>query len=214
LPDHAAHDAIAPVPRQSRRRPLVGFLAWVAQVVSWVLILGLLGLLAVMVAIPRFAGATPYTVLTGSMVPTYPPGTLIVTRPVPIDEIGVGTAITYQLRSGDPTVVTHRVIAVRYGSDGETRFITQGDANNTADREPVRPVQIKGTLWYAVPHLGHINTRLAGEHRPIITGAVVAGLVIYALWLFGAEARNAHRRRRSRTAGSSMPPGVRTDSAF
>ncbi len=61
---------------------------------------------------PRLGGATPYTVLTSSMEPEYPPGTLVVVRPVPIEEIGIGDVITYQLESGEPTVVTHRVVGL------------------------------------------------------------------------------------------------------
>ena len=40
-----------------------------------------MAVLALTIVIPRLTGSTPYTVLTGSMVPTYPPGTLIVVKP-------------------------------------------------------------------------------------------------------------------------------------
>src|SRR3546814_9182548 len=63
------------------------------------------------IVVPFFAGAQRFTILTGSMRPTYNPGSLVVVKPVDPSELGIGTPITYQLESGQPTVVTHRIIA-------------------------------------------------------------------------------------------------------
>ncbi len=71
----------------------------------------LAAVIAVAVVVPRLAGARPYVVLTGSMRPGMPPGTLVVVRPVDPRSIGVGDVITYQVASGEPDVVTHRVVA-------------------------------------------------------------------------------------------------------
>ncbi len=48
-------------------------LGWAGQVFAWLVILAMVSLLAVAVVIPRLGGATPYTVLTGSMQPGMPP---------------------------------------------------------------------------------------------------------------------------------------------
>ncbi|RYJ02767.1 MAG: signal peptidase I, partial [Actinomycetales bacterium] len=66
----------------------------------WVLLLGFVAMLVVSVLVPRLAGATPYTVLTGSMRPTMPPGTLVVAKPVDPEALEVGDVVTVQLRSG------------------------------------------------------------------------------------------------------------------
>jgi signal peptidase len=112
--------------------------SWIGQVVAWCVILGAVAVLAAAVVVPRLGGATPYTVLTGSMEPRFPPGTLVVVRPVPIEEVGIGDVITYQLHSGDPTVVTHRVVGVSTTLGGEQSLITQGDANDIPDAAPVQ----------------------------------------------------------------------------
>ena len=112
-------------------------LGWVGQVLAWVAILAIAAVLAVAVLVPRLAGATPYAVLTGSMQPDYPPGTLVVAEPVPFDEIVIGDVITYQLQSGEPEVVTHRVIGRTTQPDGSSRLITQGDADV---RAPIKEV--------------------------------------------------------------------------
>ncbi len=155
-------------------------LGWIGQVVAWLVILVTVAVLAVAVLIPRLAGATPYTILTGSMAPGMPPGTLVVVKPVDPDSISIGDVITYQLKSDQPTVVTHRVISIGFNAEGESRFTTQGDANSVADATPVRPVQIRGVKWYSVPYLGHVNSALSGSQRQFAVYVVAALLLAYA----------------------------------
>ncbi len=171
-------------------------LGWVGQVLAWVVILVATSAIAVGVLIPRIGGATPYTILTSSMEPEYPPGTLVVVRPTPADQIGVGTVITYQLASGERAVVTHRVVSVAYGSDGERQFITKGDANDVVDRSPVKPVQIRGTLWYAVPKLGWMSNAIGQDQRNSAVYVVAGGLALYAAWMFGGALRERVRPAR------------------
>ncbi|WP_235531118.1 MULTISPECIES: signal peptidase I [unclassified Nocardioides] len=170
-------------------------LGWIGQVVSWLVILGVVAVLAVAVLVPRLAGAAPYTVLTGSMKPNYPPGTLVVVRPVPFDEIAVGDVITYQLESGKATVVTHRVTRVSARLDGEKVLTTQGDANNSPDPEGVEEVQVRGRLWYSVPFLGRVNNALNGGQRQIAVLIVSAGLVGYAAFMFVGSFRDRRRKK-------------------
>ncbi len=180
---------------------------WLGQVLAWCFVIATAGVLAVTVLVPRLGGATPYTVLTSSMEPGMPPGTLIVVKPVGPDELGVGTVITYQLESGQAPVVTHRVVAVETAINGERTFVTQGDANDAPDPEPVRPVQIRGRLWYDVPHLGHVNALLTGAQRQLVVYGVAALLLGYAAFMFATGFRG---RRAAPVAprGSEGPSGA------
>ena len=153
------------------------------------------GLAALVIVVPLVAGGTALTVLTSSMEPKYPAGTLIVTKPTPVDEIRVGDVLTYQIRSGSPAVISHRVITRSISTDGTTSFITQGDNNSDPDSEPVRAVQAKGTLWYAIPLLGWVNNAISGESRGILVPLVAGSLFAYAGWLV-VSALLARRRRR------------------
>ena len=171
-------------------------LGWIGQVVAWSFVVVVAGVLTVTVAVPRFAGATPYTVLTSSMVPEMPAGTLVVVKPVDPEQLGVGAVITYQLESGQADVVTHRVVAVENTISGEQTLITQGDANNVADPEPVRPVQVKGERWYAVPYLGHVNELLSGSQRQLAVYGVGSLLLAYAAYMFTSSIRERRRARR------------------
>lgn len=170
---------------------------WLGQVLAWLVILGVVGVLAVAVAVPRIAGATPYTVLTGSMEPSYPPGTLVVVKPVEFDQIGIGDVVTYQIESGKPAVATHRVVGEANRFDGTRVLITQGDANGDPDPQPVTAVQVRGELWYSVPYLGHVNTALSGSQRQLAVWVVAGLLVGYAAFMFVGSVRD---RRRGRVA--------------
>ncbi|CAM3033882.1 signal peptidase I [Skermania piniformis] len=163
---------------------------WLRQILSWSALMLVLLLLVVAVLIPWVSGATPYTVLTSSMRPTYPPGTLIVVRSVDPRKLAVGTAITYQIESGKPGVVTHRIIAIRDDGRGERRFITQGDNNNAPDKEPVRSVQVRGAVWYSVPYLGYLNNWTTGSRRSIAIYLLAGALFVYALYMFVGSSRS------------------------
>lgn len=185
-----------------------GVIGWIGQVVAWLVVLSTAGVLTVAVLVPRLGGATPYTVLTGSMAPGMPPGTLVVAKPVDPEDIGIGTVVTYQLESGKPAVVTHRVVAVQQSVSGETTFTTQGDANDAPDEKPVRPVQIRGERWYSVPYLGYVNNVLNGQQRQVAVYVVAGGLLAYALLMFAGAARGRRRGRGATPVESAQLPGA------
>ncbi|MDQ0677544.1 signal peptidase [Arthrobacter pascens] len=188
---------------------------WLRQIASWVLLLSMFSLLVVVVAVPRFTGSTPYTVLTGSMRPGMPPGSLVVTRPVQAAELKVGDAITYQIRSGEPEVVTHRIKSISRTLGGEALFTTQGDANPVPDETLVKARQIRGVVWYSMPLLGYVNVWLTGEQHIWAVGVAVALLLGYSAFMCNAavvESRRSKRRpdpaRLLSDAGAGVPNGT------
>ncbi|MCA1004678.1 signal peptidase I [Rhodococcus hoagii] len=171
---------------------------WVRNIVSWVLLLAVGAVLLAMVVVPRLSGATPYTVLTGSMEPGLPPGTLVVVKPTPAADLSAGDVITFQPYSGNPAVVTHRVEGIYYDAQSQMRIYTKGDANNVADDWVLVPEQVRGRVWYSVPQLGRVNSLLSGKSRSVLVTVVGVALAGYALWMFGGSFRD----RNSRPAGS------------
>ena len=171
-------------------------LGLLVRALSWMFVAAVGLALVVAVAVPRLAGAQPFTILSSSMEPRLPPGTLIVVRPVDPAKLGVGSVVTYQLHSGRPQVVTHRVHAQGVAMDGEPVFWTKGDANDAVDAAPVRAVQVRGELWYAVPYLGFAGRVLQPDVRRLLTLLAVLGLLGYAVAQFVGAARERRATRR------------------
>jgi signal peptidase I len=161
-----------------------GVLALLGRTVAWLIILGATAVVLAAVVVPRLSGATPYTVMTGSMSPALPPGTLVVMRPASIGDLAVGDVVTAQLESGEPAVVTHRISSIAYELDGDLTFETKGDANAAPDRALRLPAQIRGELWYALPLVGYVSTALTGGERQWIVTVVAIVLIGYAAWMF------------------------------
>lgn len=103
---------------------------------------------------PAVAGHQMYIVLSGSMKPTFDTGSLIFVRPVDASSIKPGDVITF--RSDNTSgLTTHRVVEVLSSSDGLS-FVTRGDANNTADPNPVSADKIVGRMVFSLPYAGYL----------------------------------------------------------
>lgn len=174
----------------------------VVRVISWGVTVGVTALVLAAVVVPRLAGATPYTVLTGSMAPAYAPGALVVVRPVAVEDVRTGDVITYQLRSGEPAVATHRVVGIGWTADGEKVLTTRGDANSVADAEPVRAVQLRGEVWYSVPWVGRLNVLLSPDQHQLLVRLAAGALFLYA----GAVLLRGWRSRPAAASDRSPAP--------
>lgn len=175
----------------------------VRRVLTWLLTAVLVALclvLVVTVAYPRARGYVPLTILSGSMEPTYPAGSQVFVEPVEgveeaQEKIGVGSAITFMPYPDDPTLVTHRVVEVSHGTDGEPMYTTQGDANETPDETEVGPQQLRGVVRYHVPWVGYVATSLDSERKGVLATVLAGGLFAYAGWNLLAAARDRRRRQ-------------------
>ena len=91
---------------------------------------------------PSCFGYTPLMVETGSMIPLFDEEDLILVKNTTSEaSYKVGDVVCYH--SGN-SYVTHRVKEITTDENGNTAYITKGDANNTPDRDPVSPEQILG----------------------------------------------------------------------
>ena len=180
-----------------------GVLHYIGVGVSFGL-LALIMLVAVLViALPMLTKSTPYTVLTSSMTPSYPAGTLVIVKPADVKQIRIGDVVTYQIASNQPAVVTHRVIQIvePTTADGTVSFITKGDANSLPDAKPVKPVQVRGVVWYAVPYIGWVNNVVNGDARSVVIPIVAGGLFLYAGFM--AASTVVDRRRKAMAAAQA-----------
>lgn len=184
---------------------------------GWGLSAGLLALVVLIgvmaIIVPSVTGSIPMTILTSSMKPTYPPGTLVIVKPIATADIRIGTPITYQLESGKDIFITHRVIAISHNSEGRTTFTTKGDANGGADEKPVLPVQVRGEVWYSIPYLGWVNTFIGGESRGWLVPALAGALFLYAGYAVASSIASAAAKRKRAKRNEDAPPPASVDSA-
>jgi signal peptidase len=179
-----------------------GLLYYIGLGLSFGLLAFVLLLAALVVIVPAATRSTPYTILTSSMEPGMPPGTLVIVKPIDPDDIRIGTIITYQIDSGEPAVVTHRVVEIQGPTlpDGDSTFITKGDANSAPDGKPVMTVQIRGAVWYSVPYVGWVNNIVNGDLRAVVIPIVAGLLFLYAGWMIVSNSIQRRRRRRRQEA--------------
>lgn len=175
-------------PATAQEAPAGTFWRAVLSGTTAVLLVALLLLAAAVAVVPRVLGGAALTVLTGSMEPTYSPGDMVVA--VPQDRYEVGDVVTFQPVSGDPTLVTHRVVGVTLGA--EPAYVTRGDANG-ADDDPVSPEQVMGRVVYHVPYVGHLADTV-GPHRGVVVTAAACLLIGYGSYLVIADSRAGRRR--------------------
>lgn len=162
------------------------------------LLLLVLALAAAVIVVPKFTGAIPLTVLTSSMTPSLPPGTLVIVRAVDPDVLRVGDVATYQIEPGRRGVITHRIIAVSASTDGTRTFTFQGDANSDADPGQIVEAQIQGVVWYSVPYIGYVNNAVNGENRSWLLPVGATALFAYASYQIASGIRSSITRRRAR----------------
>lgn len=175
-----------------------------ARAIIGTVVLAVVSLFALLtVVLPLILGAQTYTVLTGSMQPGMPPGTLIAVRPVPIDAVRIGDVVTYQIRSGDPAVVTHRVVGTTSSTGGDRLLITRGDANDTDD-PAVQSEQLRGTVVLAMPYLGYPGAVFGGQQRGAVVAAIGVAVVGYGLALLAFDTLRARRTKAAGPAAGAL----------
>lgn len=125
------------------------------------------------IELPWVFGYKPEVVLSGSMTPLYPEGSVIYYKYVPFESIQEDDVITFV--SGD-AVITHRVVEI--DSESQT-FRTKGDANPSIDSGSVSYSAVKGKVQRVVlPYFGYA-IRFIQEHYWIL--AVVAAILFLGM---------------------------------
>ena len=147
-------------------------------------------ILAILMVGARAVGLRVFTVLSGSMEPTYHVGALIYVKSVDYTELEAGDVITFML--DENTVATHRITEVVPDEDDPDvlRFRTKGDANDSEDASLVHYKNVIGTPVFTIPCLGyvaHYIQNTPGTYIAIAVGAILL-LLVFLPDLFSDEA--------------------------
>lgn len=125
------------------------------------------------IELPWVFGYKPEVVLSGSMTPLFPEGSVIYYKYVPFESIQEGDVITFV--SGE-AVITHRVVGV--DSESQT-FRTKGDANPSIDSGSVNYSAVKGKVQRVVlPYFGYA-IRFIQENYWVL--AIVAAILFIGM---------------------------------
>ena len=145
----------------------------VFNIISSVLVV-LMVLAAVFLMGSRLLGYDCYSVISGSMEPTYSVGDLIYVKNVDVNTIKVDDPITFVLNE-NLVVATHRVVEI----DAEKQhFYTKGDANEIRDSAPVHFKNVIGVPQFSLPLLGYVADFIQNPPGMYITTAVGLLLII------------------------------------
>ncbi len=138
-------------------------------------------ILAVMFVGVRLLGVQLYAVLSGSMEPEYPVGSLIYVVKTDPAELTQGDVITYYL-TGE-TVSTHRIVEVIPDeNDSESfQFRTKGDANDTVDAGLVDSDRLIGKPVVTFPKLGYFASYIQSSSGKRAALAVGGALILFVL---------------------------------
>ena len=155
-----------------------GSLKKIWNVISNILV-ALVVILALLLVGARVVGLQVFTVLSGSMEPTYHTGSLIYVKEVDPYTIEVGQPITFMLN--EDTVATHRVVGIVPDEEDPTviRFRTKGDANEAEDGGLVHYKNVIGTPIFSIPYLGYVADYI--QHPPGMYIAISAGAILLLL---------------------------------
>lgn len=142
-------------------------LNYLFKTLSWIVIAAIV--IYMTVAAPIIMGFRPVVVLSGSMEPTYPVGSIVYYHKCNFDELQVGDAVTFK---AEGALVTHRITTV----NGISRtVVTKGDNNTTEDPVPVEENEIVGkATGFAIPYAGYFVTY---GKKPVAI-AVMAGILL------------------------------------
>ena len=133
------------------------------------------------IGIPRLFGINEFNVLTGSMQPTYPVGSLVFVQPKDPSTIRPGEVVTC-IVSEDLEMVTHRVMTNNY--DDKT-LTTKGDANQASD-SPNLYENVVGVVVFSLPYVGGIVDYLTNDDNGRVLG--IGGVLCILALTFIAEA--------------------------
>ena len=136
--------------------------------------------------LPKLLGFREYNVLTGSMLPDYPIGSMVYVKEIPFEELKTDDVISYYINSD--TVATHRIVEL---FPEEKKIVTKGDANTNKDA-PISDDKVIGRVDFKVPYLGAFAVWLktkAGLRSVILLFGVSVALIVVADLLSDKKAK-------------------------
>ena len=170
----------------------------------WNVITTVLVILVVIIALllvgVRLIGLDVFTVLSGSMEPTYHTGSVIYVKDVDYRELEAGDVITFML--DEDTIATHRIVEVVPDEEDASvlRYRTKGDANEAEDGSLVHYKNVVGSPVFTIPYLGYVASYIQkppGMYIAISGGAILIMLTFLPDLFAKEEPKEAEEEKKT-----------------
>ncbi|WP_084151762.1 signal peptidase I [Nocardioides halotolerans] len=184
---------------------------WTARAALVSVLMIVIAAIAVVVVLPRATNGAALTVLTGSMTPEIPVGSIVLVRPVDPGTLEIGDVATYQSEPGEDVYITHRITKIQQTDKG-LAFTFKGDANRGADMDKVPAAAIRGQVWFHVPYLGSIRDGLHGKGGISLVGMIL--LAGYALTQLSGSLRDRRKKDDEPAVEDEPTPSLTIDRAL
>ena len=145
---------------QKKKNPVATVCSLLGTILLIVLILGCIPL-----TVPKAFGYNIYTVISGSMEPAIPVGSLVYVKYQEPETIQKKDVIAFYGAKDASSIVTHRVV-------------TNGDANQTKDMNPVNYNNYMGKVVLSIPVIGGIAQSLTTGSGKIALFCLIAFILL------------------------------------
>jgi len=119
-------------------------------------------------------GIKIFTVITGSMIPVYNIGDILIVKEISPDKIKVDDDIVYNGEKGTyrNKTITHRVLSIDKKDDGNYRIITKGVANIAQDPE-INQTQVIGKVIGKIPIINFVLKLITNIYVLILIPVII-----------------------------------------
>jgi len=147
-------------------------------------------ILLLVVALPVPFGYRSLVVMSGSMEPAIPTGSLLLVRRISAAQVAVGDVVSFRHPDEPGRLLTHRVQAVST-EDDRVMVQTRGDANTGAENWVVPASGTVGRATWHLPLLGYLVVPLQGTAARILLlvapALALAVLLLVDIWRPGSR---------------------------
>lgn len=133
--------------------------------------------------IPDVFGIKPMIVMSDSMESYISRGDLVFVKITKGEDLKKQDIIAYRLE-GENYVITHRIVDIKQ-ENGEYKFETKGDNNNSSDGTLVRYKEVEGKYINKIPKLGAFLMFLQDPKGLVIVLLIV--LIVGMMWINAAK---------------------------
>ncbi len=157
--------------------------------IAYIILFIIVVMMLIVVALQRITnnnlavgGYRVFSVATGSMIPVYEVGDILVSKEIKAQDIKVGDDIVYKGEKGSfkDKVITHRVISIEKQEDGNYKIITKGVANDEQDPE-INQTQVYGKIVYKIKTLSFLGRIVKNIYVFYFIIFIPIGVIIYQI---------------------------------